>query len=100
MPMPRGIGSRKSVRTPLVADISVRRAGLHNFQVRIDDLSPDGCKIEFVDRPSLDERVWVKFDGLESMEGSICWVNGYAAGIRFNSPIHAAVFDALLTRLR
>ena len=71
---------------PLSAEVALRRAGKLNFRTSVFDLSPHGCRIQFVERPSLEERVWVKFDGLK-------------AGLAFAIPIHAAVFEQLLARL-
>jgi len=53
-----------------------------------------------VTRPKLDETVWVKIDGLESLEALVCWVNGFEAGVEFVRPIHPAVFDFLINRLQ
>ena len=92
--------SRQAVRVPLEGHVSLRRAGANNYSVRVFDVSPYGAKLEFVERPRLDERVWVKFDGLDSIEALVCWTQGHAAGIEFVRPIYAAVFDALVTRLR
>jgi hypothetical protein len=36
---------------------------------------------------------------MESLEGTICWIAGAKAGIRFCRPIHDAVFALLLARL-
>ena len=91
---------RQSGRLPLEAEVTVRRAGFPNFRVQIDDISTDGCRIEFVDRPSLDERVWVKLDGLASLEGKVAWVKDRSAGIKFDQPMHPAVLEDLVTRLR
>ena len=78
----------------------MRRAGFPNFCVQIDDVSEEGCRIEFVDRPNLNERVWVKFQGLTAIEGSVAWVKDHSAGIEFDRPIHPAVFEDLISRLR
>lgn len=86
-------------RIDVEADATLRRVGKLRFKVRLFDLSPAGCKAEFVDRPSLGEQVRLKFDGMESIEGSICWVVGTKAGVRFARPIHEAVFALLLERL-
>jgi hypothetical protein len=43
--------------------------------------------------------VWVKFDGLDAMEGQVIWVAGFVAGVEFIRPMHPAVFDALVPRL-
>jgi hypothetical protein len=59
------------------------------------DASPEGCKLEFVERPSVGERLWVKFDGLEAVEATVRWVAGHVGGLEFCRPLHAAVFDRL-----
>jgi hypothetical protein len=41
------------------------------------------------------ERVWVKFDGLEAIEGSVRWVDGHTGGVQFTRPLHEAVFERL-----
>jgi hypothetical protein len=90
---------RKSQRVHLSAEILLRRAGQHSYRVKIFDVSPHGCKAEFVVRPKLDEHVWVKFEGLESLEATVCWVRGFDVGLEFENPIHPAVFDLLVSKL-
>ena len=101
-PEPGGeaIHARRAARVKLNAEVVLRRPGGHNFRVRVFDLSPHGCKLEFVERPNLDERIWVKIDGLDALEGLVCWSEGFVAGVDFLRPIHAAVFDHVLRRLR
>ena len=88
------------MRVPFAAEVALRRSGRINYRVRVHDVSCHGCRLEFVERPALDEHVWVKFDGLEPIQGLVCWIDGFDAGIEFVRPIHAAVFDALLPRGR
>ena len=64
------------------------------------DASPHGCRVEFVERPALAERAWIKFEGLDALEATVCWVKGFSAGVRFEKPIHPAVFDGLMARLK
>ena len=90
---------RNYPRIALTADLSLRRAGRHLYRARVFDLSPNGCKVEFVERPRIGERLWVKFDGLEAIEGEVCWVDGFHGGARFATPIYSAVFDMLLASL-
>ncbi|MEO7365355.1 MAG: hypothetical protein ABIW03_03460 [Sphingomicrobium sp.] len=47
----------------------------------------------------LDEIVWVKFEGLKSLEAVVSWIDGFAAGLEFQRPVHPAVFEVLLQRL-
>jgi hypothetical protein len=97
---PRPQTPRKHSRIPVDAEVSLRRPGHSNFRVRVFDASASGCNIEFVQRPRAEDRVWIKFDGLEALEAEVCWVEGFRAGLSFVKPIHPAVFDLLLERLR
>lgn len=90
---------RSHERTAVEAEVSLRRTGKLGFRVRVYDVSPGGCRAEFVERPELGERVWVKFDGMDMIEASVCWISGANAGLSFARPIHDAVFGMLLNRL-
>lgn len=91
---------RRSARVHAEAEVQLRRSGQLNYSVQVFDLSREGCRLEFVERPQLDEMVWIKFEGLESIEATVCWTEGFCAGVEFSRPIHAAVFDLLLSRLK
>lgn len=97
---PRPQAPRKSTRVSIAAMVKLRQRGHHNFTVRVFDLSREGCKLEFLERPQLDETVWVKFEDLELLEATVCWVEGLCVGVEFARPIHPAVFDLLVSRLR
>jgi PilZ domain-containing protein len=90
---------RQVERICISAEVSLRRPGRFNFRVQLEDLSPNGCKIEFVERPQLGERVWIRFEGLEGLEGEVCWIEDRSAGVQFVKHIHPAVFDLLIERL-
>jgi hypothetical protein len=91
--------ARRFQRVGLTAEVRLRRLGKANFQVAVADASPDGCKVELVERPAVGEHVLVKFDGLEALEAEVCWVEEFTAGLRFEKPMHPAVFDLLVERL-
>jgi hypothetical protein len=82
------------------ADVTMRRLGRANFRLAVNDLSPHGCKVELVERPAVGERVLIKFEGLEVLDAEVCWIDGYTAGLQFDRPMHPAVFDLLLERLK
>lgn len=90
---------RKSARVGLDAEVSLRRSGQTNYRANVHDVSQQGCKVEFVERPKLDEIVWVKFEGLEALEAMVCWIDGFAVGLEFKRPVHPAVFEVLMQRL-
>ncbi len=91
---------RQHERVSLEAKILLRRTGRKNYFVQTMDVSPAGCRVDFVDRPSVGERHWVKFDGLDALEGEVRWVEGFSAGLEFIRPIYPAVFELLLAKLR
>lgn len=83
-------------RTASSAEVGIRRSGGRSFRVRIFDLSPRGCKMEFVERPQVGELVWVKFDGLEGIAAKVRWVAGHLGGVQFEPPMHQGVFRNLI----
>jgi hypothetical protein len=89
---------RRHERVCVGGEVIMRRAGKVSFRVEVYDLSPDGCKAEFVERPELHEQLWIKFDGLEAVEARVRWIAGAKAGLEFARPLHAAVFDLLVKR--
>ncbi len=91
---------RRHERVSIEGDVSMRRSGKHNFHVHIYDLSPEGCKAEFIERPLINEKLWIKFAGLEALEGDVRWIADAKAGVQFTRPFHPAVFDMLIARLR
>ena len=92
--------ARRSERVALDALVSLRRSGQVHYRVRVFDVSLHGCRIEFVERPNMDEQLWVRFDGLQALAAEVCWVSGFTAGVNFTQPIHPAVFDRLVAWLR
>jgi hypothetical protein len=90
---------RRHERVSVEGEVTMRRSGKVSFRVHIYDLSPEGCKAEFVERPELDEQLWIKFDGLEALEARVRWLSGAKAGVRFSRPLHPAVFDLIVSRL-
>lgn len=90
---------RKHDRTPIEAEVMMRRLGKLRYRVRVYDVSPSGCRVELVDKPKVDEKVMIKFDGLEAMHCEVCWVSGPSAGLNFEHKIHPAVFGLLLHRM-
>lgn len=87
---------RRNSRVDLFALVNIRRPGCATYRVRVHDLSITGCKAEFVDRPAADERVWIKFDGLEALSAIVRWVTVDLIGLEFDRPLHSAVFEMLV----
>jgi hypothetical protein len=98
-PVPRVSGRRSHHRLAVAAEAILRREGGNNYRVRVFDISETGCKVEIVERPSVAEGVWVKFEGLENIHATVSWIAHPVAGLKFDRPIHRAVFEMLMARL-
>jgi hypothetical protein len=90
---------RRHERIRLEGEVSIRRTGRRNYQCRMFDLTPMGCRIEFIERARPGEMLWVKFEGLDSLEAAVRWADGFYGGVEFARPIYPAVFELLLARL-
>ena len=91
--------ARVAERISIEAEVTLRRLGQNNYRVRLFDLSPEGCKVELVERPREGEHLLIRFEGFEALDAEVCWVNEFVAGLRFEKAFHPAVFDLLVARL-
>ena len=92
--------SRGNPRRTIGAQVLLKRSGANSYSVRAYNISEDGCKVEFVERPWVGETVWVKFDSLEPIRSSVRWTEDFTVGLEFAHPIDTRVLEWLLTRLR
>ncbi len=98
-PIQKSETPRSADRVGISSEVRVRRIGQLNFNVRMFDLSPDGCRIEVIERPRVGERLMLKFEGLEVLQSEVMWIEGFIVGLKFERAFHPAVFDLLVTRL-
>ena len=91
---------RQHDRNVVATELALRQFGRQNYLTNVVDLTPCGCKVEFVERPRAGDVVWAKFHGLEALEATVRWVDGLVGGIEFKRPIYPAVFELLLAKLR
>lgn len=91
---------RRNERVAVEGEVTMHRRGQLTYRVNIYDLSQEGCRAEFVERPELREQLWVKFEGIEPLGAEVCWIAGNKVGLKFMRSFHPAVFDLLIARLR
>jgi hypothetical protein len=97
-PLPKPKIDRKAGRHAAGIEAQLRRLGHLNYSIKLRDISPDGCQVDLVERPAVGEVMHVKLPGLGAMEARVRWVDNYVAGLKFERPMHPAVFDLLLQR--
>jgi len=90
---------RRHERVSVEGEVTMHRRNKSNYRVHIYDLSPEGCRAEFVERPDVNEQLWIKFDGLEHLAADVRWIVGAKAGLKFQRSFHPAVFELLIARL-
>jgi hypothetical protein len=90
---------RRWERVGVASAILVRPIGGFSHQVRIDDVSAAGCRVELVEAIELGEPLITRFPRLEPLVGEVRWKHNAAAGLEFSRQMHPAVLQTLLTRL-
>ena len=90
---------RRCERVGVASSIRVRPIGGFNHEVRIDDVSTAGCRVELVEEVELGEPLIARFPELEPLVGAVRWKNVAAAGLEFSKRMHPAVLHALVKRL-
>lgn len=91
--------ARKGKRRTAGMEARLRRIGRTSYWVELRDLSPEGCMIDLVERPAMDEVMQLRLPGLETLQARVRWIDNYIAGLKFERPIHPAVFELLLQRM-
>ena len=91
--------ARTGKRRTAGMEAQLRRIGRTSYWVELRDLSPDGCMIDLVERPAMEEVMQVRLPGLETLQARVRWIDNYVAGLKFERPIHPAVFELLLQRM-
>ncbi len=91
---------REGERIQVHVEVEFRKAGYHKSTMDLQDLSRSGCKVELVERVLPGETVWIKLPGLDSISARVAWSRDWVAGLEFSTPLHPAVFDMLVARLR
>lgn len=95
MLMPDEGDRRYSARTSLNLSISARQRGRNAIPATLSVLSPHGCQLDDGLFNSVEQGIFVKLPGLENQVGSIIWTDGRRAGVKFQRPLHHAVFERL-----
>ena len=91
---------RRAERVSLRADIEFRRSGEHRWRVNILDFSPKGCRVNLPVKVDPNDMVWISLPGIESIQGVVCWVKEWEAGIEFTNSLYPPVFDMVRERMR
>ena len=87
---------RRSPRTALRLNASVREPGRSRTGAKLIDISTRGCRIEVTSGASADTWVMLSIAGLETQYCRVVWRCHEFAGIEFATPLAEAVLERLL----
>lgn len=62
----------------------------------LKDMTPYGARVEGLNDVRLGGEVTILLPGLQAKSATAMWVEGSAAGIEFDHPLHGEVFKALV----
>lgn len=80
----------------MVVRVQYRRT-IVRLAAQILDLSQHGLRLAGMERLRIGESVWITLPGLPPRQAKVVWTDRFEAGCVFSEPLHAAVFDAILS---
>ena len=80
----------------MVVRVQYRRT-IVRLAAQILDLSQHGLRLAGMERLRIGESVWITLPGLPPRQAKVVWTDRFEAGCVFVEPLHAAVFDAILS---
>lgn len=87
---------RRSARSALRLSGTLREPGRSRVQVRLIDISCNGCRIEATSNATVDSWVLLTIGGLQTQYCRVVWQSHEFAGLEFATPLAEAVLETLL----
>jgi len=95
------IDSRRSNhRTAVESEIFVRQSNAQLFRATLSDISVSGFKLKSCTSLDAEKPVFVTLPGLQTLTAYIKWVDYLDFGCEFAKPLHPAVLDHLISKMR
>ena len=89
--------SRRALRSNVRMNAYLRDRTSPKFAIEVLDLSITGFRIATVHKLHVGDRVWIVLPKLSALEAKVVWRTEQEAGFAFIQPLHAAVFDHMLS---
>ena len=96
LPDQRPQQDRQSERASMVVRVQYRRS-IVRLAAQILDLSQHGLRLAGMERLRIGESVWITLPGLPPRQAKVVWTDRFEAGCVFVEPLHAAVFEAIIS---
>jgi PilZ domain len=87
-------------REQLVLLCEVRQGVRPWTMARLEDLSSEGFKIAWLPDCDAAKPVKIRIPGLQMLTAEVRWQQGKAVGCAFSEPLHVAVFEGIVRKVR
>jgi hypothetical protein len=91
---------RRYQRLSLHSELQIRRVKETTKSTSVHNLCPAGCCVDTAVDLTEGERAWVRLPGLQSIPSTVRWAKEWMAGVSFDRPVHPAVFEMVIRRMR
>ena len=91
---------RKSERVAIKLGAGLRQRGGSGVSIQIVDLSVSGFRASTHLNLQPGADVWLRLPGLESYQAKVAWTKGQYIGCAFERPLHPAVLEMIVGRMR
>ena len=91
---------RRQERHSIKGDVALRQRGLNRLPASIYDVSTGGCRIQLTKTVEIGDVLWVSLPGLESIQATVRWTDGWTAGVEFEKALHPSVLEMVEKRIR
>ena len=86
-------------RVEIAIGVTVRERHWRAQPARLLDLSLTGCRVSEV-HIRVGQKIWVTLGDLSGIEAVATWTRTGETGLRFEVPLHVAVFDHIVAKER
>jgi hypothetical protein len=90
-------GGRRSERLSYDAEVQFR-SGTRRANVRVRDISKFGARVAGVYLVHIDDRFFIKLQGIESIEARVAWVEEFEFGCEFIRPLNDVILESMIHR--
>ncbi|WNO53757.1 PilZ domain-containing protein [Stakelama saccharophila] len=94
--VPSGSDQRRALRKCVEMRAQLRGRGGQRFTVAVTDLSTTGFRAEAAFDLKEGDLVWLTMPGMQGLEATVAWRDGYIYGFAFARPLYPAVFDRIV----
>lgn len=91
---------RRQERHSIEGDVRLRQRGGTRYPAAVKDVSTGGCRVELAQVMNVGDLMFISLPGIETLQATVRWTDGWVAGVQFETPLHPSVLDMVEQRIR